>query len=718
MPSWKKKGALVWCKDSNLWWSALLLGQNNNSEFWKVFIFGSHAASLVSEDYIQDFVEYFDEHVSQSLGRDNVFKEGIVEALVELYLNKKSFNVENVINLELNDIPIRPFRIPKWIERMLNDKKTKEVSNEGRHINTRLSKRTNEISNFNEKDFKEGSLVWGKYGKTYWSAVVLSKDMSVSAKQKSKVMWLNDFTTSMIKVDDLLDFADYFQVITNKFLKRMSESWKRGVITTLEELYNQKKKFKDEDLERLAADGLQNIPHRIDRIPQSVQNVLEKKNTDFNTYKKKCPKKSKVMIINLLLMDKTLVDVPLCLGCYTQIEMYQKHPVFEGDLCEKCYHKLKHTLNTIGDNGFHHFCVVCGNGGHTIMCESGHCGKAYCMHCVKDFCPVGTWESFIKQEKWICFLCNRENRFGVLSIRPDYILRIDKMFSEVRQIQFVNTPTVPMLKGGKLRVLSLFDGISTGLFALKKLNIPIEAYYASETDQSCINISAHNFSDKVLHIGDINKITEEDIKQLSPIHLVIGGSPCVDLTSVNQLRKGHFDVNGTGHLFFEFYRILCIVSKHNEDGFYWLYENVTCEEICYEDLINRYLQCDPILRDTIYVSPQHKERLFWGNLPQQLHNMSFSQSSIGFGLLPNQTNIIPNLSDISETKNCAHPITDDQNNTTGVFIAELEKILGITPNDVDVWKMPTIQRQRVLEAAWSVPVIIHLFTPLQQICPV
>ena len=44
------------------------------------------------------------------------------------------------------------------------------------------------------------------------------------------------------------------------------------------------------------------------------------------------------------------------------------------------------------------------------------------------------------------------------------------------------------------------------------------------------------------------------ISELGPFDLVMGGSPCNDLSNVNPARKGIYE--GTGRLFFEFYRIL------------------------------------------------------------------------------------------------------------------------------------------------------------------
>ncbi|KAB0791185.1 hypothetical protein PPYR_05848 [Photinus pyralis] len=346
------------------------------------------------------------------------------------------------------------------------------------------------------------------------------------------------------------------------------------------------------------------------------------------------------------------------------------------------------------------------------MCESGYCGKAYCVHCVDDFFKAGTWESFTGEEKWICFLCTRQEQVGVLSIRPDHILRIDKMFDEGNQIPLVNAPSI---SGSKIRVLSLFDGISTGFFALSKLGIEMDAYYASETDKGCINVSAHSSSGKVINVGDITSITEEDVKRMSPIHLVIGGPPCIEADLDNRKAKESVDFDGMFHPFLEFYRILCLVSKCNENGFYWLYENVTPEGLSPKDLINRYLQCEPFMQDTIYVSPQHKERLFWGNLPLQLHTIAVRRNNMQGDLLSCQS-ATSSQKVISERISCDSPISDEQNNNSSEFIAELEKILGFTVSNFNIWNMSATQRKRALQAARSIPVIMYLFTPFQQIC--
>ena len=77
-----------------------------------------------------------------------------------------------------------------------------------------------------------------------------------------------------------------------------------------------------------------------------------------------------------------------------------------------------------------------------------------------------------------------------------------------------------------MKVLSLFDGISCGMQALKSLNIPIEKYYASEIDKYAIEVSRKNHPE-IIQLGDIENWKEWDI-EWDEIDMVIGGSPCFE----------------------------------------------------------------------------------------------------------------------------------------------------------------------------------------------
>ena len=56
----------------------------------------------------------------------------------------------------------------------------------------------------------------------------------------------------------------------------------------------------------------------------------------------------------------------------------------------------------------------------------------------------------------------------------------------------------------KVKVLSLFDGVSGARQALKELNIDCE-YHASEVDKFAIQVSKANHPD-IVHIGDVKNI--------------------------------------------------------------------------------------------------------------------------------------------------------------------------------------------------------------------
>ena len=68
-----------------------------------------------------------------------------------------------------------------------------------------------------------------------------------------------------------------------------------------------------------------------------------------------------------------------------------------------------------------------------------------------------------------------------------------------------------------MKVLSLFDGMSCGQIALKRLGIRTETYYASEIDRHAIRQTQLNFPDTI-QLGDV---TQVDVRQLEPIDLLV-----------------------------------------------------------------------------------------------------------------------------------------------------------------------------------------------------
>ncbi|KAK3920776.1 DNA (cytosine-5)-methyltransferase 3A, partial [Frankliniella fusca] len=92
----------------------------------------------------------------------------------------------------------------------------------------------------------------------------------------------------------------------------------------------------------------------------------------------------------------------------------------------------------------------------------------------------------------------------------------------------------PTLSGQGCRpiiVLSLFDGISTGLVCLKKLGIPVLRYFASEVCGNAKRVQTLRHPE-VIQMGDVRDISEEVLSSLGRIDLLLAGSPCSDLSRV------------------------------------------------------------------------------------------------------------------------------------------------------------------------------------------
>ena len=85
-----------------------------------------------------------------------------------------------------------------------------------------------------------------------------------------------------------------------------------------------------------------------------------------------------------------------------------------------------------------------------------------------------------------------------------------------------------------MRYLTLCSGIEAPTLAWKPLGWQAVAF--AEVDPFCNAVLAHHYPETP-NYGDITKITEKQIKELGPIDLVCGGTPCQGF-SVAGLRRG------------------------------------------------------------------------------------------------------------------------------------------------------------------------------------
>ena len=155
-----------------------------------------------------------------------------------------------------------------------------------------------------------------------------------------------------------------------------------------------------------------------------------------------------------------------------------------------------------------------------------------------------------------------------------------------------------------MKVLSLFDGISCARVALERVGIPVETYYASEIDKYAIQISNKNYPD-IVQLGDVKTVTKD---MVGNIDLLIGGSPCQDLSIAKKNRQGlKGDRSG---LFYEYVRILREIKPK-----WFILENVASMPKEAKETITKELGVEPIMINAALVSAQNRKRLFWTNIP-------------------------------------------------------------------------------------------------------
>lgn len=164
-----------------------------------------------------------------------------------------------------------------------------------------------------------------------------------------------------------------------------------------------------------------------------------------------------------------------------------------------------------------------------------------------------------------------------------------------------------------MKVLSLFDGISCGMVALERAGIPVERYVAYEIEPNAIKISKKNYP-MIEHCGDV---TTADFTQYQGFDLLIGGSPCQDLSVYKtSSADGWQGLNGEkSKLFFHYVRALNEAKPK-----YFLLENVASMSKGSAEIISEILGVKPIFINSAWISPAERERLYWTNIPQ-LHEL-------------------------------------------------------------------------------------------------
>ncbi|XP_062947129.1 DNA (cytosine-5)-methyltransferase 3B isoform X6 [Cynocephalus volans] len=560
------------------------------------------------------------------------------------------------------------------------------------------------------KEFGIGDLVWGKIkGFSWWPAMVVSWKTTSKRQAMSGmrwVQWFGDGKFSEVSADKLMAlglFSQHFNLATfNKLV-----SYRKAMYHALEKarvragknfpsspgdsLEDQLKPmlewahggFKPTGIEGLKPNNRQPVVNK-SKVRRSGNRKLESRKNESKTRRRTadtsdyCPppkrlrtsyyngkdrgedEQSREQMASDVTNNKSNLE-DNCLSCGRKNPV-SFHPLFEGGLCQTCRDRFLELFYMYDDDGYQSYCTVCCEGRELLLCSNTSCCRCFCVECLEVLVGVGTAADAKLQEPWSCYMCLPQRCHGILRRRKDWTVRLQAFFTSDMGHEFEAPklfPAIPAARRRPIRVLSLFDGIATGYLVLKELGIKVEKYVASEVCEESIAVGTVKHEGNIKYVNDVRNITKKNIEEWGPFDLVIGGSPCNDLSNVNPARKGLYE--GTGRLFFEFYHLLNYSRPKEGDDrpFFWMFENVVAMKVDDKKDISRFLECNPVMIDAIKVSAAHRARYFWGNLPG------------------------------------------------------MNRIFGFPVHYTDVSNMGRGARQKLLGRSWSVPVIRHLFAPLK-----
>ncbi|KAM8913285.1 DNA (cytosine-5)-methyltransferase 3A isoform 3-T3 [Spinachia spinachia] len=618
------------------------------------------------------------------------------------------------------------------------------------------------------RGFGIGELVWGKLrGFSWWPGRIVSWWMtgrSRAAEGTRWVMWFGDGKFSVVCVEKLMPLSSFSNAFHQPTYNKQP-MYKKAIYEVLQAASSRAGKSftaspdSDETDTSKSVEMLnkQMIDWAMTGFLPTGPKALEPPEEDRNPYKEvypemwvepeaaaytpapaKKPRKStaekpKVKdVIDERTRERLVHEVrekcrsleDICISCGS-LNVSLEHPLFAGGMCQSCKNCFLECAYQYDDDGYQSYCTICCGGREVLMCGNHNCCRCFCVECVDLLVGQGAAHAAIKEDPWNCFMCGQKDAFGLLGRRSDWPNRLQHFFANNHDQDFETPniyPPVMVEKRKPIRVLSLFDGIATGLLVLKELGIEVDRYIASEVCEDSITVGIVRHQGRIMYVGDVRNVTRKHIQEWGPFDLVIGGSPCNDLSIVNPARKGLFE--GTGRLFFEFYRLLHEARPKEGDNrpFFWLFENVVAMGVSDKRDISRFLECNPVMIDAKEVSAAHRARYFWGNLPgmnRPLSAMFNDRVDLQDCLEHGRTakfgkvrTITTRSNSIKQGKDQHFPVYMNEKEDI-LWCTEMERIFGFPVHYTDVSNMSRLARQRLLGRSWSVPVIRHLFAPLK-----
>lgn len=73
---------------------------------------------------------------------------------------------------------------------------------------------------------------------------------------------------------------------------------------------------------------------------------------------------------------------------------------------------------------------------------------------------------------------------------------------------------------------------------LDNLGLEVEEYFSCEIDDHALSVLDYRFYGRMTHLGSVTNLSPNKLNSLGRIDLLIGGSPCNQLSLANPGRKG------------------------------------------------------------------------------------------------------------------------------------------------------------------------------------
>lgn len=155
-----------------------------------------------------------------------------------------------------------------------------------------------------------------------------------------------------------------------------------------------------------------------------------------------------------------------------------------------------------------------------------------------------------------------------------------------------------------MKYFSTFSGIGGFELGIQSVIPTPECVGYSEIDKYACQVYQSHFSTHK-NYGDISQI---DITNLPDFDLLVGSSPCQDLSIAKKDRQGLSGVRSG--LFFKYVEILKTKKPR-----YFILENVNSMSKESKAEISRIVGVEPVMINASLVSAQNRKRLFWCNFP-------------------------------------------------------------------------------------------------------